>query len=354
MSLNVFAIEEKERNSKKNIKSSSEVLYISTTKNKYSVGLVNGFILFKNDGEVLFREYTPNGVSIIEVLDDGTSVALVGSGKEFWEHKSSVSKDTKNVNKDIGLDKNKIFLWDCKNRKEIRKIECKQEIRGLRVHKDYLAVVMIDNVSIYTMSGKFVQIFKSYNNPTGMCAISHNKKTLLAFPDTDKGVVQVVNLNVMDYETYKAHDNDIEMICLSNDGTYMATASSKGTIIRVVELAKGNLVRELRRGSQPTTIYSLSFNSNNENLLCSGSSGTVHLFDLKKESVVNDLLESLNLTVEKSVGKYRNVKGKYVCTFYDEKEFPYLVTCITSNGDFTVLNFKDPSKPHEEEKTKFL
>lgn len=353
MSLNVQAIEEKEiKNLKNNVKSQSEILYISTTKNKYSIGFVNGFMVLDKQGKVKYQETTAKGVSIIEVFDDEDIVAVVGNGKEYWEVKSSF--DNKQITHEIGLEKCKVFIWNCKERKEVRNIECNQEIRGLRVHKDYIAIVMFDNVSIYSQSGKFVQLFKSYSNPTGMCAISHVSKLLLAFPDTDKGVVQVVNLNSMDYETFKAHDNDIEMICLSQDGIYMATASSKGTIIRIVELKKGNLIKELRRGSKPTQIYSLSFSLNNQYLICSASSGTIHLFDLDKNSVVNDILETLNLSFEKSIGQIRNIEGKSICCFDNTKEYQFMVTCITSNGYFYILNFREPKTPIIEEKIKIL
>jgi hypothetical protein len=90
MSLNVFALEEKHllKGKTKEKTTFSDVQYISTvTSNRYCLGLLDGFVILSHTGEVLVREKTKQGVSVIETMENCDTVAIVGNGKEFWEFK---------------------------------------------------------------------------------------------------------------------------------------------------------------------------------------------------------------------------------------------------------------------------
>lgn len=80
----------------------------------------------------------------------------------------------------------------------------------------------------------------------------------------------------------EAHKGEIAALTLSKNGSLLATASEKGTIIRVFALETYKKVHQFRRGTYPTRINSLSFSENNEFLAASSSNKTVHIFKLGK------------------------------------------------------------------------
>eukprot|EP00842_Homolaphlyctis_polyrhiza_P004905 jgi/Hompol1/5415/HPOL_004412-RA len=63
----------------------------------------------------------------------------------------------------------------------------------------------------------------------------------------------------------------------------VATASERGTLIRVFDRRTGTLTNELRRGADYAEIYSLSFNTASTRICVASDKGTVHIFNLGGE-----------------------------------------------------------------------
>ena len=69
---------------------------------------------------------------------------------------------------------------------------------------------------------------------------------------------------------------------MNNDGSLLATASDKGTLIRIYRTDTGEFLHEVRRGSDKAEICSVCFNSSSKLLACSSDKGTIHIFSLEK------------------------------------------------------------------------
>jgi autophagy-related protein 18 len=78
----------------------------------------------------------------------------------------------------------------------------------------------------------------------------------------------------------EAHRAPLSCLALNSDGTLLATASETGTIIRVFSVPRGEKLYQFRRGTYPSTIYSMSFNLSSTLLCVSSTSDTVHIFRL--------------------------------------------------------------------------
>lgn len=55
--------------------------------------------------------------------------------------------------------------------------------------------------------------------------------------------------------TINAHQGELACIALNPQASMVATASNKGTLIRVWDVVRKNQLVELRRGSDPATLY---------------------------------------------------------------------------------------------------
>lgn len=78
----------------------------------------------------------------------------------------------------------------------------------------------------------------------------------------------------------EAHKSPLSAVSLNSDGTLLATASDKGTIIRVFSVPNAQKLYQFRRGTYPARIYSMSFNLVSSLLCVSSATETVHIFRL--------------------------------------------------------------------------
>ena len=62
----------------------------------------------------------------------------------------------------------------------------------------------------------------------------------------------------------------------------MATASDKGTLIRIFSTEDGLPLQEVRRGTDKAEIYSIAFDRQNKQIACSSDKGTIHIFNVQK------------------------------------------------------------------------
>lgn len=73
---------------------------------------------------------------------------------------------------------------------------------------------------------------------------------------------------------------------MNNEGTLLATASEKGTVIRVFEIPSARKLYQFRRGSMPARIHCMSFNATSTLLCVSSATETIHIFRLSPQNEV--------------------------------------------------------------------
>ena len=98
----------------------------------------------------------------------------------------------------------------------------------------------------------------------GVCDVQMSDDyPIIAVLGEKKGTVEVWTRNRRTFDqsstVITAHESDINSLCLSVDGELLATASSKGSIIRVFKTRTGQCIGGIRRGRMHATIVNLEY-----------------------------------------------------------------------------------------------
>jgi len=179
---------------------------------------------------------------------------------------------------------NKLILWDDLKSKSGLEISALTPVRGVQLSKERVVVVLQNSVRVYKFAKppSFVAAYETANNPSGLCCMSQTK---IAFPGRTAGHVQLVEISTGNVSIIPAHSSPLRVIAMSQDGEFLATASEKGTLIRVFSTSNCARVVELRRGIDSATIFSLAFNPSGSSpfgtmLACTSDKSTLHIFDV--------------------------------------------------------------------------
>ncbi|NXR35970.1 WIPI4 protein, partial [Zosterops hypoxanthus] len=113
------------------------------------------------------------------------------------------------------------------------------------------------------------------------------ERALLVFPGHKCGSLQLVDLGSAKPGTssapvtINAHQSEVGCAALSPTGTMVASASRRGTLIRLFCTQSRARLLELRRGTDPATLYCLAFSPDCSFLCAVSDKGTGHVFALR-------------------------------------------------------------------------
>eukprot|EP00009_Paramoeba_aestuarina_P017522 CAMPEP_0201530150 /NCGR_PEP_ID=MMETSP0161_2-20130828/43850_1 /ASSEMBLY_ACC=CAM_ASM_000251 /TAXON_ID=180227 /ORGANISM="Neoparamoeba aestuarina, Strain SoJaBio B1-5/56/2" /LENGTH=230 /DNA_ID=CAMNT_0047932353 /DNA_START=218 /DNA_END=910 /DNA_ORIENTATION=+ len=126
---------------------------------------------------------------------------------------------------------------------------------------------------------KILQTLDTSPNPNGLCALSPDENSIIAYPGKGTGEVCIYDaLSLSHITTVSAHKANLSCVSFNKDGTLLATASEKGTIIRVFQIPEARKSYSFRRGAQQADVGCLSFSLDSSLLCVSSDTGTVHVF----------------------------------------------------------------------------
>ncbi|KAJ5587315.1 Autophagy-related protein 18 [Penicillium hispanicum] len=253
-----------------------------------AVATAKGFRIFTTDPFAKSYETKEGNIAVIEMLFSTSLVALI-------------------------LSPRRLQITNTKRQCTICELTFPTTVLAVKLNRKRLVIVLEDQIYLYDIQTmKLLSTIDTSPNPHAICALAPSSDNCyMAYPLPQKapaavkqpahappgtshvsptsGEVLVFDVSKLEaINVIEAHRSPLACITLNSDGTLLATASDKGTIIRVFSVPHGHKLYQFRRGSMPSRIYSMSFNTTSTLLCVSSSTDTIHLFKLSHQGPSSD------------------------------------------------------------------
>ncbi|KAH9767632.1 Autophagy-related protein 18c [Citrus sinensis] len=246
----------------------------------FAAGTSCGFRIYNCEPfkETFRRDLKSGGFRIVEMLFRCNILALVGAGD------NSQYPPTK------------VIIWDDHQSRCIGEFAFRSDVRSVKLSRDRIVVVLEHKIYVYSFVDlKLLHQIETLANPRGLCCLSHHSSTsVLACPGLQRGQVRIEHFGLNMIKLINAHDSHIACFTLTLDGLLLATASTRGTLIRIFNTVDGTRLQEVRRGVDRAEIYSIALSPNVQWLAVASDKGTVHIFSLRVRVVGEDSSSSLS------------------------------------------------------------
>ncbi|KAL8800512.1 MAG: hypothetical protein Q9200_007223, partial [Gallowayella weberi] len=260
-----------------------------------AIGTTRGFRIYTTDPFSKCFETKQGDIALLEMLFSTSLVALI-------------------------LSPRRLQITNTKRQSTICELTFPTTVLAVRLNRKRLAVVLEDQIYLYDISNmKLLHKIETSPNPNAIVALSpssdacylayplpqksppsnltsshapHTPPTSNHIPPTTGDVLIFDALKLEAINVAEAHRSPLSCITLNNTGTLLATASDKGTIIRVFAVPSAKKLYQFRRGSMPSRIYSMAFNATSTLLCVSSASDTVHIFKLAPPGLTSTQTDS--------------------------------------------------------------
>uniref|UniRef100_A0A0X3PTK6 Uncharacterized protein n=2 Tax=Schistocephalus solidus TaxID=70667 RepID=A0A0X3PTK6_SCHSO len=180
----------------------------------------------------------------------------------------------------------KLLVFHYRRKTLICEYQYSHTIVAVKMNRQRLVVCVEDDIFIHNIRDMEMlhKVEETPPNRSGVIALSSNPaKCYLAYPGSHRvGTVFIFDaLNFTNVTSIAAHDGLLAALTFNSAATMLATASERGTVVRVFSIPQGDRLMEFRRGlARCAQICCLSFSLDNHFLVAASNTETVHVFKL--------------------------------------------------------------------------
>lgn len=314
---------------------------LNQVKDSIVFGTSSGFFVYSvSPFKKLLAREIPGGVRLVRILNRSNIFIFVGLSEES------------------PYPSNKVVVWDESGKKVMGDIKFRDPILNIDLSVDFIVVSTAVNVFVYELNtlNLIGTITTAINPTTGTFALCYGLPYLLTIGEVigQISLWRIAKIGTI-YElqavcSATAHKNPIAQVALGERADIIATASERGTIIRVYEVKENLIVplKELRRGADPSRILSLAISPNRENILVGSDKGTVHIFATGVGSRLNTRMTNYGIGFIKNyLPAYFDSEWSY-SQFYIRETYIYLafvsdkqIVCIGGSGNYYEMEIND-------------
>lgn len=201
-----------------------------------------------------------------------------------------------------------IQFWNDLKAAETKTINVGKPVLGVVTSRLLTAAITHNSVHIYNIATfQFYGTIETVDNPheVGDIVWSDVRRVVACLGET-VGSIRIYYVDHDKSVIIAAHTRPIAIIKLSDDGRMVATASEKGTVIRVFDTELGTLLGEYRRGMNHAEIHSIAFHPTGRYLLAASSKGTIHVYSLDKPRQAVTGIEPSSKAPANTVSYFKN------------------------------------------------
>jgi WD40 repeat protein len=260
-----------------------------------------------------------------------------------------------------------VIIWDDFRAVSVGEISLQSDVKAVRLRRETIVVALTNEVCLFGFDNRtLLKKYATTANVKGVVSVSPaTNGAVMCCPGSQVGYVRVVRLLDKDEHFIKARDSHVTCLALNQDGTLLATASEKGTTIKVfhTNTKDDKVLRECRRGvTHYAEIYSMNFSQNSRFLCVVSSRSTVHVFNIgdsscdeedrpaEPRSYFSSVFSRVsgNADCESCFARYESALIPKTCAF--GKDYRSIIL-LCSNGQYLKLKF-DPDTGGEMEREK--